>query len=535
MKTKELFGSALLLCMLLTGCSKSEKPKYDYDYLAVQMSKGDDWSIIDKNGKEVVKEEYPADALLSDIVDRVFWVKQGERYQLFSIDQPKKPLIEEEFKQATPFVAGRAVVSNIDQPIRILDTKGNTVATLPKDISRCLLFTDEGYAVVHNSEGLMGLIDAQGKIVMKPTYSWLSYYSEGILLAIDSTTTNFFSILNLKGEKLGEIDYTKYVCHGFYEGKALVVAGEGEEQYVSAIDKTGKKLFDLKKAQKVIGQFMGGYFVFANGDGKMGVADDKGDIVIRAKYDGLQNLGNGLFSALKGNKCGIVDVNDETVLPFDYTDGTNYTLGGKFIMKDGTDWMLVNREGKEIITFHENGRVGNMCNYAEFIDISGLVGDLMKQIERSEQAQTAGTVAAEAGLQPEFCEYRRDVETSMTIGGKLQVDCRTWFAEPMAEEKTHVETVDDGWFTEEHTVSDGYQWKDILPSAVFLEFTLTDMGISVTDFYNTLLEKLAEGRTKQSEQQFVKTVSAKGQKRNCLTEVMRNDDHIIINLQFQEP
>lgn len=532
MKTKTLFVCTVLTALMLASCSKNEKPRYDYDYLPVQISKNDDWSIIDKEGKEIIKEEYPADAHLSTIVDGVFWVKQGDSFQLFSIDQPKKSLMDEEFKQATPFCAGRAVVSNVNQPISILDTKGNTVATLPKDISRCYRFEEDGYAIVQNADGLMGLIDAQGKMVLKPAYVLLHDY-DGIFLALDSIGSKSFSIIDLKGKKLGEIDITKYTCYGFSENKGIVESGEGDQRHVSVLDKTGKKLFDVKKARKAQSTYYGGYFVFANEDNKLGVADDKGEIMIRAKYDGLLNLGNGLFVALKGDKCGVVDANDETVLPYDYTDGTNYTLGGNFIMKDGTERMLVDHEGKEIISFYENGRDDIMYKYVEYVNIENLVNGLVKQIELFEQPETAEKVAVRAGLKPEDCEYKRDIENSMTIGDKLHVDCRTWFAEPMAEEKTHVEKVNDGWFTEERKVSDGYHWKSILPSAVFLEFTVNGLGVSAAEFHKELCAKLAAGRTKQSDQEFTKSVMAGGQTLTCQTEAMTGGDHITINLRFQ--
>ena len=63
------------------------------------MYKGDNWSIIDKNGKEIVKDKYAPESQFSHISvsDGVYWVKQDDKWQLFSIDQPKKPLMDEVF------------------------------------------------------------------------------------------------------------------------------------------------------------------------------------------------------------------------------------------------------------------------------------------------------------------------------------------------------------------------------------------------------------------------------------------------------
>ncbi|MBQ7494283.1 MAG: WG repeat-containing protein [Bacteroidaceae bacterium] len=164
----------LLTVLVLSSCEKkSERDWLHRDYLAVKMSKGDSWSIIDKNGKEIVKEEYPANARISEIYEGVFWVKQDNAYQLYSINNPKMPVIDEEFAHVTNFEAGYAAVANTNQQIRIINTKGKNVATLPKSIKRCYHFSQWGYAAVVNTEDKKGIIDTKGNMVIQPIYDAL--------------------------------------------------------------------------------------------------------------------------------------------------------------------------------------------------------------------------------------------------------------------------------------------------------------------------------------------------------------------------
>jgi hypothetical protein len=72
-----------------TCCDSSKGIKY----MAVQLEKGDDWSIIDEDGNVVVKEEYDKDDIVSMVYENdVFWVKSNKKYNLYSIDSPKKSL-----------------------------------------------------------------------------------------------------------------------------------------------------------------------------------------------------------------------------------------------------------------------------------------------------------------------------------------------------------------------------------------------------------------------------------------------------------
>ena len=524
--------SSLLLVALLSGCGKKSNSELNLDYLAVQMSKGGSWSIIDMDGKEVVKEEYSADSKLSTIYDGVYWVYSNEKYQLYNLDNPKQPITDEEFATATGFHAGVAVVGNPNQQIRIVNTKGKTVATLGKDIKRCYAFTEDGYAIIRNTGDKEGIIDTKGNVVIAPAYASIENPREDLFLAKKEGDSKKVFILDMKGQKQGEIDTEKYYILNSRvgEGKIAVRDAGDSDAHTVILDKTGQKLFDIKKAKERFraAGYYDGYAVFSNGE-EIGVVDDKGEVLIRPKYKTVLNNANGTFTAKKDDKWGVVDAKDETIIDFDYDDAF-LMMGDNYILKDGSSWSMVNKEGKEVTSFADFSIYDD--SYAEYVDVSGLTTGVYNFIIKGEQAYTPAQLAREQSLSLDSYHYQRYIENNIEVDGKANVEFTTWYENNVAEEQTHQEEVNDGWFTSTRTVSDGWKWSTENPTRVYAKVTLSDNSIKLEDFYKGLVAKFAEGRTKVSDGVFTKNIKAGGSTVECRTTVEKNYSNIEVTLDF---
>lgn len=520
--------------VLFTGCGKKSKSPFDFDSLPVQMSKGDSWSIIDKNGKEVVKEEYPADAALSRIYEGTYWVYSNGKYQLYNIDNPKKPVIDEEFTTATDFHSGVAVVGNPNEVIRIINTNGKIVAQLGKDIRLCHAFNDEGYAKIINTDDRHGLIDTKGNIVITPTYACLYTPSDGLIIALKEDGDNKALILDMKGNKQGEINRDKYhlLNEQFYEGKIAVRDADDEEAHTVILDKTGNKLFDIKKAKERYGcsVYRGGYMTFYNGD-TYGVVDDKGEIIIRPKYKYMYNYGNGYFAARKEEKWGIVNANDETIIDFDYRDWDGF-MGDNFIMLDGSSYSLIDKNGKEITSFAVMGYKSDSS--VEYVDVTSLINSIYKCISDYEQGFTPEQLAEQLSLSLDDFHYRSYIRSNIDADGKVSMSLSSSYGSYVAEQQSHEEEVSDGWFTTTRTIIDGWNWSKEIPNSVSGTITLTDSSLNLEDFYNALLEKLAEGRSKVSDNVFTKNIDVDGSTIECRTTLEQNYDNIGIEIEFRQ-
>ena len=415
-----------------------------------------------------------------------------------------------------------------------IDTDGKTVITLGKDIKRCYAFHKEGYSLIENVDGKSGLIDTKGKMLIKPVYQTLGVYSDGLLLTIKDKEDNVLTIMDTKGQKLGGINLEKYemMTWAFDEGKIIAKNKDDEDGYCIVLDKTGTKLFDIKKAKKLgFGDiYKGGYMTFANSDDKHGVADDKGEIVIRPKYEDLWNFGNGHFAAKKGDKWGIVNDKDETVIDFDYDDWGIRRMGSNYVMKDGSSWCMIGLDGKEITSFDVYGYSSD--SYAEYVDVEGLANGLLTSIEGYEQPKSAAEKAKQHSLSVDDFHYRSYISENETISDKIKGNLEISYDGALAEEKTHTEKVDDGWFTYDRTVSDGYQWAKVLPESVTATLNINDNAIDTEILYRSLCSKLANGRTKILDGVFSKKVNVNGKTLKCQTQLDNRDSEIGLIIAF---
>lgn len=537
-KINMLLTASIIVATLLFSSCGNKKSGYNLEYLAVQMSKGDSWSIIDKDGNEVVKEEYPSDSKISEIHNGVYWVQSDSKYQLFNIENPKKPVVDEEFADVTPFYSGVAVVSNPNQPIQIIGKDGKIVATLGKDIKRCFSISKEGYGIFYNQEKKYGVINSNGQVIIPPAYSLIYCCYEGIVLVQKSEDDNTLLILDLKGEKQGEIDTRKYekLFGNYSEGKLAVRNAGDENGQVIILDKTGKKLFEIKKSRALYANlcYNSGYLDFENGDFKCGIANDKGEIVIRPKYDKIRNvLGGGLFFAKKGDKCGVIDAEDNTIIDFDYDDGI-LGMGDNFLMQDGESYSLINKEGKEIIAFDNisNEEIG----YVDYVDLESISASILKYIEEFEQAtpisQSVKNIFKELDINR--ASSSRGITHRTTLDEKVNVILEITYDNNLAEEKFHTEKVNDGWFTYERKVSDGWNWSNAIPQNISGTISLSyGKGINIKDLYKTLMTKLSEGRMKISDTKYSKTVKTRDETVECQTELTLNDENIGVEMVFR--
>lgn len=357
-----------IICMvavafMLGSCGKNmnkESEQAHRKYLAVQLPNTFTWSIIDKNGKVVVETDYRTDvSSISNVYDDVYWVRSSSgRRQLFSVNQPDQPLLDEESADVADFVyCDHTLVATRKQSIRIINTKGETVATLPENVRSCQSFSKGGYAVFKNRDGKMGAIDREGKIVVEPIYTNLVPLNEGVFL------TDSYQFVDAQGNLLGELDRQKYILTnlGIEDGKIVVRDANSRGSQCCVINPKGEQLFSIPAADA--SYYRDGYVVIKDSYGQWGVADDSGNVIISPKYPILINIGGGDFVTMANGKYGVINAKDKTIVDFGYTGFGMEKLGDNFIVGRNYVYMLVNRNGEELATFKQYGQVDHPCAY----------------------------------------------------------------------------------------------------------------------------------------------------------------------------
>jgi len=113
-------------------------------------------------------------------------------------------------------------------------------------------------------------------------------------------------------------------------------------------------------------------------NGKYGIVNKKGEVIIPFKYDFISSIGEGLI-AVKLKKWGFIDKTDEVVIPFRYDDMISPFRKGVVPVKLNGKWGFIDKTDREVIpikydkvyTF-ESGRARVKLNDREFyIDKNG--------------------------------------------------------------------------------------------------------------------------------------------------------------------
>jgi hypothetical protein len=136
--------------------------------------------------------------------------------------------------------------------------------------------------------------------------------------------------LDNKNNRIGSFDR-------IFEYENTLTARKGNDYLI--ITPSGKQKH-LKNVDK-IGKFNNGY-ASVSIDGKYGFIDKTGEIVIPIVYDEIEEFGDmttytsedNLFAVKKGENWGFVDINNKTIIPFEYESVIPFSYGITMVKKD---------------------------------------------------------------------------------------------------------------------------------------------------------------------------------------------------------
>lgn len=489
-KGKQLLGF-IAFSLLLTACGRnSDSSRFKFKYLAVQVERGDNWSIIDGNGKIVVKEEYaPEDEISYIASEGVYWVKSNDddKFRLYTIESPKKPISKEEYTYATNFVNGKAFVSDGENPIQVIDTKGNVKETLAKEI-RLVRVTNKNFSdriAYVDKTGKWGFLDLDGDIVIKAQYSEIHPFSDGVALVEKEGKGDKLYIIGSNGKEKGSINLNKYkiIDYEFKEGK-LPVCDLNKDNRLLYLNTKGEVSLEISSKIRADWEasYLDGYAVISSEDaggtevfdqegialvGKYGVIDAEGEIVIRVgKYDRIHNIGNGKFFV--GNNKGKYKVvnSEDNAITDDYDGALLTPFEDCFVMWEGSNYILVNADGKEIKNSEFKKQSDLWYKNVVYFDLNQIATDLVAQIEPKGYTPIIGKqqlkdIANALNLNTENQKRgKRFIELESFKADIYDVEASLNFNEKVLVEKTHKEVVNDGWFSHEKIISDGWVWNE---------------------------------------------------------------------------
>ena len=316
--------SLCLIGMAVTSCGNGSH------YIAAQLEGSDLWSIVDLNTGEVIhKDEFKNQP--SAIVNGKFCVRNDiGTFEYFTVDNVVKPINKERYLYATSFTDNDvAIVVPVGKGIKLIDGNCNVIASLNDTITEAKEFS-HGYAAVKEKgrHGRWGYINENGEVVINLSYDYAHDFSnDGIAIVEDrmysararpAVQTTKYHAIDTKGNKLFSLDAYEYPDIGEFSDGYLPVQKQNGE--IVLLDKTGKEvcsighIYDFKSCYFTNGE----YHVYKEKD-SYGLKKMTGEIAIRAKYDNIFPLptsGHDYYLAVKQDNSGIINSQDETIVPF---------------------------------------------------------------------------------------------------------------------------------------------------------------------------------------------------------------------------
>ena len=371
----------LAVLLLFASCDAGKADTDEVNYLAVKIAGQENWSIINVNtGDYLYKNEFKNKP--SVIVDDRFFVEKdlNNGYECYDVKDISKALNNDAYVGVTYFSDGVALVTKKNDPITIINTAGKEVKVLEKDVVGALPFSN-GFAIIQNNKGKCGVIDTKGDLVIKADYEAIANYSvDGYAVTVkkQNDTIYEFSIVDKVGQKTFTFTNEKYEPLGGMVNGVMPVKKNDKVVY---IDKDGNRVLDAQaynNINEVYGMYEG-VTAYASEDGLFGVMSREGEKLIRDKYDVLYPLKNGTFIAMRNDKVGIVDKNDNVLIDFEYESIAKLKKNRFLVKERDNSFTIVDENNHEICKDSFSDVSFSFTNEAAFSDASTRLSEFSKE------------------------------------------------------------------------------------------------------------------------------------------------------------
>ncbi|MGE5327884.1 MAG: WG repeat-containing protein [Deltaproteobacteria bacterium] len=197
------------------------------------------------------------------------------------------------------------------------------------------------------ANGKWGLIDFNGKTLIKPIYDNMGILNEGLYKVKQN---NKWKIINEKGDLITKEAYDGILPYN--DGLAIVFNQQGKERRMGVVDKEGNEVVNLMYYGLVPfsnPSNTNGFITMFEEEGKLkcGLIDKMGKIVIEPKYNVILPLVGDFARIKKNNKLGFINRNGKEIVPPIYDDAKDFE-NGLAKVKLENKWIVIDEDGKKI-------------------------------------------------------------------------------------------------------------------------------------------------------------------------------------------
>jgi hypothetical protein len=324
----------ILLILNFTSCNLFDKKKSEIKLIPVLN--GDLYQYIDNEGKIVINPQFSLATIFRDGLALVRTSGEDQKYGFISEDG--KYVISPKYINATIFNENVAWVVLKNSPPTLVDNKGKTLLSL-ESANRVKIFKDgmAAFSIIENNIEKWGFVNKDGKIVISPQFSDVSYFSEGKCAVYNSDGKMGYI------DKTGKIviNYQFNYAEEFKNGKSIVTLGD---KY-GVIDKTGKYIINPQYSDM---KEDGDQYLISQ-DNKFGWCDKDGKIVINPQFKSAKPFsGNEIAPVASEKSFGYIDKDGKYIINPQFDEASSYI--GKIAYVVSNDKIgFINKEGKYII------------------------------------------------------------------------------------------------------------------------------------------------------------------------------------------
>lgn len=363
---KLFFRGMMIVATLLAIISCSEEvERSEIGYLPFKTSENGKWGMIGTDGTVLFEDEFKDEPTVA--MNNRFLVKNGNGLWEIYTAEAKPEKIGEEYLQIADYTASVTPSVKKNEKICLIDVNGNVKATLDKanskNIVKCSKFL-YGYASIVTEDDKWGIINTKGDIVIEPKYDYVIPLSSSNFFAgienhkKNENEANIVKVLDTSGKAICEVKCGKgqkynYISDDYSNANylAVCVSVDGEDQY-GFIDFQKNVVVKPSSKIKRISETKGDKFIFSNGENE-GVMNFSGEVVLRAKYDGLYWANDDMLIAYdsEDNRYSLINLEGDKItkekylkiLPF-------YLFDGEYapVQIDDNSWGFIDKKGEEV-------------------------------------------------------------------------------------------------------------------------------------------------------------------------------------------
>jgi hypothetical protein len=298
----------------------------------------------------------------SDIVERSMFSKKDSLNYGF-INSKGKEVINPKYTYASDFFNGKSNIIKDSISGLLLE---NGIERMFPEYNATYWYKDNlGIAI---KDEKYGFIDENGKTIITLKYEDAFPFYEGYASVKENDKWNY---VNENGKKIFPDSLTFSYRPMINNNAVFMLKGTDVEKTKSMMTDNGRRTFveflnktghiQLKEGliningniivnpiyDEISGYFQNGHMRVRN-NGKTGIINEVGKVIIPLEYEDISDLKGGLFLAKKSNKYGMIDINGKIVIPFEYSKIRFFNEGLALVILNGKAG-YINKKNEMII------------------------------------------------------------------------------------------------------------------------------------------------------------------------------------------